>query len=126
MLDPPFSDLPNGQDIAHYFHDAKLTIASQGAEGYNLWRSLLDGNYDYCYLWIVATVDFDVLQYDLLEIRTNIADEETRDYLFVRAYPIVYNWYNNPIKFSATHEQHVEHIHDGLHWFVNQVMLDRE
>jgi hypothetical protein len=127
----PFASIPAGTDIARYFvEDCLRSFDGQGAEGIGLWR---DGR-AYSYAWLEAHVDHDLSQYFLLDIRTTTGEEpfgETRDYLYVATGVNVLNsvaceWHNQPINFSASFEEHMEHLRAGLTWFVSRVLGDTE
>ena len=121
----PFTDVPGGIDIAHYFLEEKARdFDGQGADGIKLSR---DGR-AYCYAWVTAHVDLDLDQFYLLDIRTAGGKEpfdETRDFLLVMSgvttggKPEV-EWENNPIDFTS--EDHIDRLHRGLKWFSNSVV----
>lgn len=132
----PFADLPEGIDIARYFwHEVVLVDRDgphrlgnyHGCDGINLWR---DGA-DYCYLWVEAVVDQDMYVNYLLDIRTNVRGDqtkeftETRDFLFVHAgadNTFECSWQNKPINFDASTSKHIDHLHEGLQWFTDRVI----
>lgn len=119
----PFSSLPDGLSIADYFvKDCLRNFDGQGAEGIPLWR---DGR-DYSYAWMEAHVDHDLEQYVLLEVRTNVDEkDETRDYLYVfvgLGGRLECEWFNQPIKFAASHDEHIDHLNAGLKWFIDHVI----
>lgn len=124
-----FLEVPTGIDIAHYFIE-ETDRRNNGCDGIDLFR---DGQ-DYCYLWVEATVDDDMWEAFLLDIRTCVGDpadtfRETRDFLFVRVGVggmFEVEWHNQPIRFDAPTEAHRERGHDGLLWFVGRVEASRE
>lgn len=124
----PFIDVPEGIDIARYFWHEVVMADQQvpyrrgqyhGCDGINLWR---DGR-DYCYLWVEATVDHDMWMGYLLEIRTNIGGSESRDHLYLAAGGgdlFEAEWRNQPIRFGAPLDDHIDHHRAAMHWFVGK------
>lgn len=119
MTDSPFTNIPSGIGIAHYFFE-ETDRRNNGADGIDLFR---DGA-DYCYLWVEAMIDHDMRESYLLDVRTSVGETgETRDFLFVNAgggSPMQVEWQNEPIAFSADHEAHRDRGYKGLLWFVNR------
>jgi hypothetical protein len=109
----PFYDIPSGVGIAHYFME-ELRAQRQGADGFPLWR---EGN-DYCYLWVLSSIDLDYVETYLLDIRTNIGGTETRDFLKVEmiGIRIECEWHNEPIAFRAPWLEHEARMNRGLNW----------
>lgn len=122
----PFIDMPSATDIAHYFTDDCLSrFDGQGADGINLWR---EGR-DYCYVWMEAHVDHDLEQYFLLDIRTNMGDNETRDYLYVcvgMGDRVECEWHNHPVPFRASFGKHMDRFVKAMHWFTDRIVSERE
>ena len=110
----PFTEVPSGIGIAHYFVE-ECAGKQQGADGFDLWR---EGS-DYCYVWKMLECDLDYEGSYLLEVRTNIDGEETRDFLFVSTKDgkIDCRWRNQPVKFFCSQNEWNEHLSDGLAWF---------
>lgn len=115
--DGPFAEVPSALGIAHYLWEE--TDRTHGCDGITLWR---DGA-SYCYLWITSMVDHDEWIDYLLEIRTKVDDEETRDFLFVsyRRGKMEVEWHNKPIRFDAPYDNHIDRFRDGMHWFAERV-----
>jgi hypothetical protein len=125
----PFLSLPGGLDIAHYFiEDHCRDFDGQGADGMPLWRD----DRAYCYMWLEAHVDHDLEQYFLLDIRTANGKEpfdETRDYLYVMVgvgLKVECEWHNQPVRFDAPTEDHLDRLNNGLTWFVSKVVSETE
>lgn len=121
----PFAAMPSGVDIMHYFAE-ETEWRNNGGDGINLWR---DGN-DYTYLWVEAHVDHDIEHYFLLDIRTNINHEETRDYLWVSLNifdrdSMECEWHNHPVAFGSTFEAHMARFEGGMEWFLGHIMDKR-
>lgn len=125
----PFLDVPEGIDIARYFwHEVVMVDQTEvpyrrgqyhGCDGINLWR---DGR-DYCYLWVEATVDHDMWMSYLLEVRTNVGGGESRDHLYLAAGGgdlFEAEWRNQPIRFDAPLDDHIDHHRAAMHWFVER------
>jgi len=122
----PFDAIPSGVGIAHYFvEECHLDIDNQGADGIPLWREVNA----YSYAWVEAKVDHDLEQYWLLDIRTAKGEEpfdETRDFLFVATgvgiKGVECEWHNQPVRFDASNDLHLERLNSGLKWFVQCVI----
>ena len=118
--------IPSGIEIAHHFVDkyALNYIHAQSADGFDLVR---DGN-EYCYMWMKAYVDYDYLSCFLLDIRTYVDGEETRDFLFVANVfgRVICEWHNRPIAFSASTQDHRERFLAGMTWFAERIELQME
>lgn len=126
---PPFQEIPDGLSIAHWFVEDLPNQKYHGADGIDLWRGD-DGTY--CYLWIEATVDQDLSYFWLLDIRTAPTSAkfgETRDFLLVwwdLNDGVQCEWYNHPIAFLASVQEHRDQLRSGLEWFHNRVMEEVE
>lgn len=112
----PFDTLPSGIEIARYFWE-ETSHRNDRYNGIDLWRNGMN----YCYLWVEATTDQDMWMSFLLDIRAKVGPGvETRDYLFLRAgFGEVSDveWYNQPISFGASTEEHIDRLDRGLDWF---------
>jgi len=113
-MEMPFSQIPTGSQIAHYFV-SECSTSNQGSEGFDLYR---DGS-DYCYIWETARLDLDYDGVCLLEVRTGHGEEETRDFLLVMMVDgkIECEWRNKPVKVFCPSEAMKSHLRDGLAWF---------
>lgn len=122
----PFIDMPSAVDIAHFFIEEHCQdFDGQGAEGIPLYRE----ERDYSYIWMEAHVDHDLEQYFLLDIRTNIGDNETRDYLWVMVgvgCKVECEWHNQPVSFGADYETHMDRFVAGMKWFTNNIVAKRD
>lgn len=123
--DAPFLSMPGAVDLARYFwHEIVLEQRLgnyHGCDGITLYR---DGK-DYCYLWVEATVDHDMWMSYLLDVRTKIDGIETRDYVFLDAGAddlFECEWHNQPIRFDAPVDAHIDRLHAGLKWFTGLVI----
>lgn len=127
----PFSEVPSGIEIAHYFVD-QTDRRNPGCDGIDLYRK----DRDYCYLWVEGMFDHDMWLSYLLDIRTAVGREdkkfrESRDFLFVHFGTggiFEVEWHNHPIDFDATVEEHRERSWTGWQWFLKlmEAALERE
>lgn len=113
-------DVPSGADIAGWFRreHAHPLHSFQGYEGLDLVRDGLD----YCYVWLMAYVDLDLVGYFLLDVRTAVGTKETRDFLLVwDGFEEGFEWRNRPIEFGAPPEEHGARFRDGMAWMVDRI-----
>ncbi len=113
----PFTSIPSGVDIAHYFWE-ETSRRNDTCNGINLWRD----DSDYCYLWVTSMIDHDMRESYLLDIRTNTNGSETRDFLFTNfggGGPMETQWRNKPIDFYAPSEDHADNFRAAMRWFIN-------
>lgn len=128
--DAPFLEVPTAIDLARYFwHEVVLVDRDgphrvgnyHGCDGIALWR---EGG-EYCYLWVEVTVDHDMWMSYLLDVRTKRDGVETRDYVLLEAGSgdlFEVEWHNQPIRFDADTDAHIDRLHDGLKWFTERVI----
>jgi hypothetical protein len=112
----PFEEIPSGVDLARYFWE-HTDHTNPGYDGIDLWR---DGE-DYCYLWVHSMVDFDFNVFYLLDVRTSVGGEETRDSLFLHVGPfskLDVEWRQKPVAFQ---DATMYDVYDSLQWFINKV-----
>jgi hypothetical protein len=118
-------DVSSGAEIAAWFreeHTHKLS-SFQGCDGLSLTR---DGS-DYCYVWLEAYVDMDMVGYFLLDVRTNTGNRESRDFLLVwDGAERGHEWHQHPIEFGAPPEAHRDRMHAGLVWMADRILLSSE
>jgi len=114
QMEMPFTQVPTGLGIAYYFVQ-ECASKSQGADGFDLYR---EGD-DYCYVWKQAECDFDYEGSYLLEVRTHINGNESRDFLFVvnKGGKVTAEWRNKPVNVFCSKNEWNDHMVDGLQWF---------
>lgn len=113
-------DVPSGAEIAEWFrreHAPRLN-SFQEYDGLDLVR---DGS-DYCYVWLKAYVDLDFVGYFLLDVRTSVGSQETRDFLLVwDGFEQGFEWRNRPIESGAGSEVHRARLKDGMAWMADRI-----
>lgn len=112
----PFEEIPSGVDLARYFWH-ETNHVNPGYDGINLWR---DGS-QYCYLWVTASVDFDMDMYYLLDVRTKTDGDEMRDGLFLHLGSFdtfEVEWQQKPYAFGTAT---IENVYASLQWFYDKI-----
>ena len=115
-------DVPSGPEIAHWFrsnHSARLHNF-QPAEGL---PALVREGGSYCYVWLMAYVDLDMLAFSLLDVRTRVDEVETRDFLLCWEGwdgPGC-EWHQHPLATDASTTAHRERLTRGLTWMAETI-----
>jgi len=120
-MEMPFNQMPSGLGIAHYFIE-ECAGKSQGSEGFDLYR---EGD-DYCYAWKQLECDFDYEASYLLEVRTSINGNETRDFLMVvnKGGKVTAQWHNKPVHAFCSKNEWNDHMTEGIRWFANSTTFN--